>query len=52
MPLAVQLSVLISLLLLSGLFSGLNLGLMSLDPTELTIVEKAGTLPGLLGGYV
>ena len=27
----------------SGLFSGLNLGLMSLDQTELKIVQNTGT---------
>ena len=31
------------LLCLSGLFSGLNLGLMSLDQTELKIVMSTGT---------
>ena len=32
-----------TLLLLSGLFSGLNLGLMSLDVSELEILKKVGT---------
>lgn len=41
-----SLKIIISLLdifLQSGLFSGLNLGLMSLDQTELKIVQNTGT---------
>ncbi|KAI3378794.1 hypothetical protein SNEBB_000794 [Seison nebaliae] len=43
MPLPAQIIVLIVLLFLSGLFSGLNLGLLSLDPTELEILTEYGT---------
>ncbi|CAG5128154.1 unnamed protein product [Candidula unifasciata] len=42
-PLWLRICVCIVLLIFSGLFSGLNLGLMSLDPTELKIIEKAGS---------
>lgn len=42
MPIWLQICLIIVLFCLSGLFSGLNLGLMSLDKTELKIIETAG----------
>ena len=43
MPMWLQIIVIAFLLVLSGMFSGLNLGLMALDPMELRIVQSCGT---------
>ncbi|XP_042250699.1 metal transporter CNNM4 [Thunnus maccoyii] len=43
LPMWLQVILISCLLVLSGMFSGLNLGLMALDPMELRIVESCGT---------
>ncbi|XP_076842659.1 cyclin and CBS domain divalent metal cation transport mediator 4a isoform X2 [Brachyhypopomus gauderio] len=43
LPLWLQIILVSCLLVLSGIFSGLNLGLMALDPMELRIVQSCGT---------
>ncbi|MBN3296931.1 CNNM4 protein, partial [Amia calva] len=43
LPMWLQVILIALLLALSGMFSGLNLGLMALDPMELRIVQSCGT---------
>ncbi|XP_043093176.1 metal transporter CNNM4 isoform X2 [Puntigrus tetrazona] len=43
LPVWFQVILISCLLVLSGMFSGLNLGLMALDPMELRIVQSCGT---------
>lgn len=43
MPVPFQLSLILLCLLLSGTFSGLNLGLMSLDLNEIQVIIRCGT---------
>lgn len=44
MPLWIRLTIFFMLLCFSGLFSGLNIGLMSLDVSELDILKRIGTV--------
>ncbi len=43
LPLSLMIVFIVILLCMSGLFSGLNLGLMALDQTELKVVQNTGT---------